>query len=154
LFGVALDGDWSNTSVTTRLLPNSPGIDARVTSRFPGLMTARVRSGLVLDNLMIYLTGGVAVADFQTTYSFATAAPPFAASTDISEWRWGWVTGLGTEWAWSERISITSEVLYVDVRDREQQRLIVPTAGGAPFFSNFTHSDSMWISKWGLNFKF
>jgi outer membrane immunogenic protein len=153
LFGGELDGDWTNASVTTRFLPNVPGVDARVTSRFPGLMTGRIRSGLVLDNLMIYLTGGVAAASFRTTYGLVTAAPPFAASTEISEWRWGWVTGLGTEWAWSDRISITSEVLYVDVRDREYQRLIVPTTGAAPFLSNFTHGDSMWISKWGLNFK-
>jgi outer membrane immunogenic protein len=153
VFGVELDGDWSNARVTTRFLPNTPGLDARVTSRFPGLLTGRMRSGLVLDNLMIYLTGGFAVASFQTTYSFASAAPVFAAATDISEWRLGWVTGLGTEWAWSERISITSEVLYVDVPDRERQRLIVPTVGGVQFFSNFTHSDSMWISKFGLNVK-
>jgi outer membrane immunogenic protein len=153
LFGVELDGDWTNASITMRFLPNTPGLDARLTSRFPGLITGRVRSGLVLDNLMIYLTGGFALASFRTTYSLATAAPLFAASTEISEWRWGWVTGLGTEWAWSERISITSEVLYVDVPDRERAQLIVPTAGGVPFFSNFTHGDSIWISKFGLNVK-
>ena len=70
------------------------------------------------------------------------------ASTD--DWRFGLVAGFGAEWAWTDRISIRSEVLYVDFLDREYRFLFAPPAT----FANFTESDSMWISRIGLNWKF
>jgi opacity protein-like surface antigen len=66
---------------------------------------------------------------------------------DFSEWRWGLAAGFGAEWAWSDRVSIRSEVLYVDFVDRERRVLFAPPAT----FANFTDSDSMWISRIGIN---
>ncbi len=57
------------------------------------------------------------------------------------------VAGFGAEWAWSDRVSIRSEVLYVD---RENRYLFAPPAT----FANFTESDSMWISRIASNVKF
>ena len=60
------------------------------------------------------------------------------------------MAGFGAEWAWTDRVSIRSEVLYVDFVDRENRFLFAPPAG----FANFTESDSMWISRIALNYKF
>jgi outer membrane immunogenic protein len=154
LFGVEIDGDWAGAKASTQFLPNTPGVNVNVTSRFNALATARTRAGVVLDSLLLYVTGGVAGGQFRTTWTNAVFAPPpgFLVQADISEWRWGWVAGFGTEWAWSDRVSIRSEVLYVDVADRDYTATF---AGPAAFGSfRFTNSDSMWISRVGINWKF
>jgi outer membrane immunogenic protein len=155
LWGVELDGDWSSAKVTTQLIPNaSPLLNLNIHSRFDGLVTARTRTGVVLDNLLIYVTGGVAAGHFRTTYTnqfagIAGAVPGFLFQADFNQWRWGWVAGFGTEWAWTDRVSLRSEVLYVDFPDRERRFLFAPPAT----FANFTESDSMWITRVGINVK-
>jgi opacity protein-like surface antigen len=121
-------------------------------------VTARTRTGVVLDNVLLYLTGGVAAVRTRTTYhNAATFGPPFVPGTftadgDVSDWRWGFVAGFGSEWAWTDRISFKSEVLYIKTRDREDRVNIVQNVG-APFFTNYTSSDSIWVSRVGINVK-
>ena len=50
----------------------------------------------------------------------------------------------------AHRVSIRSEVLYVDFVDRSQRFLFAPPAT----FATFTESDSAWIARLGLNIKF
>jgi outer membrane immunogenic protein len=145
LWGIEVDGSWVGAKATTRLLPNNIGSDITITSRFDTLVTGRVRTGVVLDNLLLYVTGGVAAGHFKTDWNNG-----FDGFATIKEWRWGWVGGFGTEWAWTPNVSLKSEVLYVDFVDREHRVLFVPPAG----FANFTHSDSAWISRVGINVKF
>jgi outer membrane immunogenic protein len=145
-WGMEIDGSWSNTRVTTFLDPEDTNGNTRVTSRLKALATGRVRAGAALDNLLLYGTGGVAAARINTTWADGSDD----AQVHIKEWRWGWVAGLGTEWALTDRISLRSEVLYVDFVDRRHR---------VPFFpdgtlANFTHSDSAWITRVGLNVKF
>jgi len=138
-WGVEIDGSWSNTKVTTFLLPESlEGIS--ITSRLDALVTGRARAGAALDNLLLYVTGGVAAARINTTW---------AEDVQIKEWRWGWVAGFGTEWALTDRVSLRSEVLYVDFVDRQHRAQF-----DNGFVGNFTHSDSAWITRVGLNVKF
>lgn len=149
IFGVEIDGNWSNTKLHTQLLPNSAG-SASITSQFDSLMTARTRVGVAFDRLLLFLTGGIAYAHTRTTWSAAFGAP-FNGEQVIDQWRWGWVAGFGTEWAWTDRVTIRSEVLYIDLLDRSSQRLFYPAV---PQYANFTHSDSIWVSRIGLNVRF
>jgi outer membrane immunogenic protein len=155
VWGFELDGDWSSADVTTRLIPNSAFFNTNIQSRFDGLLTARGRSGIVIDNLLLYVTGGVAAGHFTTTYTnqflgIPGVIPGTLSQAQSNEWRWGWVAGFGTEWAWTDQISFRSEVLYVDFVDRESRFLF-----SAPStFANFTNSDSMWVTRVGINFKF
>jgi len=155
LWGIELDGDWAYAKATTQLLPNSPFFNINIESRFDALLTARTRTGIVLDNLLLYVTGGIAAGHFKTTYTnqflgIAGVVPGFLFQAESRQWRWGLAAGFGAEWAWSDRVSIRSEVLYVDFVDRENRYLFAPPAG----FANFTESDSMWISRIALNVKF
>jgi outer membrane immunogenic protein len=145
VWGIEVDGSWVGARVTTRLSPNSDDSDITITSRFDALVTARTRAGIVMDNLLLYVTGGVAAARFKTEWS--NAPDGFAT---ISEWRWGWTAGFGTEYAWTPNVSIKFETLYVDFVDREHRVLFFPPDG----FGNFTHSDSAWITRIGINVKF
>jgi outer membrane immunogenic protein len=144
VWGVQLDGSWLFS--TKNFLPDDPNgggaVTDGITTRADWLATARLRSGVALDNLLIYATGGVAAARIRTTWSEAPNTITFG------ETRFGWVAGLGTEWAWSRNVSFKFETLYVGFTDRDRSFTI---AGPATF--NFRHSDSMWISRIGLAYR-
>jgi len=145
LFGIEIDGSGGSVAASTSLLPNLPTVDLSITSHFNGLVTARTRTGIVLDGLLLYVTGGVAGVHTITTYlNFNVAADTFT----FSDWRLGWVAGFGAEWATSERVSLRTEVLYVDAADRSFT-FLSPTLGPG----NFTHGDAMWIARAGINVK-
>jgi outer membrane immunogenic protein len=143
LFGIEVDGSAGSVVASTGLLPNSTHADVSIASRFNGLVTARARTGIVVDNVLFFVTGGVGAVHTLTTY-LNLASDQFT----FSDWRWGWVTGAGGELAVSSNISLRSEVLYVGVADRTYT-FVSPTLG----LGNFTHSDSMWIARVGLNVK-
>lgn len=149
IFGVEIDGNWSNTKASTSLFPNAPGT-ASITSGFDGLLTARTRVGVAFDRLLLFLTGGVAYAHIRTAWT-ANFGAPFNGDRQIEEWRWGWVAGFGTEWAWTDRVTIRSEVLYIDLLDNDTRVLFYPSV---PQHASFTRSDSIWISRIGLNVRF
>jgi outer membrane immunogenic protein len=141
VWGVEIDGSW--VFGTRNVLPDNPNApdDNSITTRMDSLVTARLRSGVALDNLLIYATGGFAAAHFRTTWS----DPPL--TVELREWRWGWVAGVGTEWAWTRNVSLKFETLYVGFTDRDR----AATLGGATF--NFRHSDAVWVSRVGLNYR-
>ncbi len=153
IWGVELDGDWSSARAGTQLIPNAGFFN--INSRFDGLVTARTRAGVVLDNMLLYVTGGVAAGHFNTTYTNQFLGIPgvvagFTFQSNVDEWRWGMVAGVGAEWAWTDPVSIRSEVLYVDFADSEKRSLFA----AASTFATFTQSNSMWISRLGINLKF
>ena len=132
--------------MTTRFFPNAvPPVDVSVKSRFDALVTGRARAGVVLDNLLLYVTAGVAGGHFRTTYTNIAVPPPPFIQFDINETAWGWVAGIGTEWAWNDRVSVRAEALYLEFPDRRHTVAFIP--------ADFTHSDSMWLARLGLNVK-
>jgi outer membrane immunogenic protein len=156
LFGIEIDGSWSNAEAHTQLIPNaSPLLNLNINSQFDGLATARLRTGIVIDNLLLFVSGGVAGGHFKTTYTNQFAGitgvvPGFLFQASFDDWRFGWVAGVGTEWAFAPNWSFRSEVLYVEFADDEKRTLFAPPAT----FANFTQSDSMWISRVGVNYRF
>jgi outer membrane immunogenic protein len=143
LFGIEVDGNAGSVVASTGLLANSANADVSITSRLNGLVTTRARAGIVMDGVLLYVTGGVATAHTLTTY-LNIAGDQFSFNT----WRWGWVVGVGGEFAVSGNISLRSEVLYVGVGDHSYT-FISPTLGPG----TFTHSDAAWIARVGLNVK-
>src|SRR5712692_7631174 len=75
LWGIEIDGDWGRADVTTTAFPAAAGFNLNVNSRFDGLVTGRARTGIVLDSLLLYLTGGVAAVHSRTTWTRAFAPP-------------------------------------------------------------------------------
>ncbi len=144
LLGIEIDGDDGSMAVSTGVLPNSPFSNVSITSRLNALVTARTRAGIVVDDTwLLYATGGVASVHTLTTY-LNLASDQFT----FSDWRWGWVAGVGAELRISDNISLRSEALYIGVADRTYT-FVSPTLG----LGNFTHSDSMWLARVGINVK-
>ena len=153
LWGVEVDGNWLSNKDTFHLIPNAQFFNISIQSRFDALVTARLRGGVVIDDIYIYLTGGLAGGHFKTTYLSAFNIPgitPVNNSAEFSEWRLGWVGGIGAEWKWDPRWSLKGELLYADFPDRERTVLFAPPATNA----TFTQSDSVWIARIGVNYKF
>jgi len=147
LWGFEIDGSWASVNKTLTLLPNSI-VPSSVENRMDSFWTARVRSGIAWDNMLLYLTGGFAAARFRTTWQdFNNGLAPFD-TVEFKEWRWGWVAGFGTEWAWTPNLTFKSEVLYANFADREQS-FAFPAFGPA----TFTHSDAVWVTRVGLNYR-
>ena len=150
LWGVEVDGSWAFAK-RSHTYDNFVGNFDQLTSRLDGIATARVRTGIVLDNLLLYITGGAAAVHTKTTWStnFGGGGNPFVA-IDRSAWNWGWAAGFGAEWRWSDRVSLRSETLYIETLDRNYSAF-VPFLGGS---RNFTDSNQIWLSRVALNYKF
>ena len=147
-----VDGAWQSNDQDIRLIPNTTFFNNTIQTKFDALVTARLRGGIVVDDIYIYLAGG----HFRSTYTnqflgIAGVVPPGPLNqASFNEWRLGWVGGIGSEWKWTEHWILRSEILYVDFPDRTHTTVFFPPAGNA----TFTHSDSIWISRVGISYKF
>jgi outer membrane immunogenic protein len=159
-WGVEVDYDWTSNSHFRNTSPVAGALSTGgIKAELHGVATARTRAGVILDKLMMYVTGGVAALDTKTAYSQTFAGiPPFigpgTTAATVDGWRFGWVAGVGAEWAWTDRISFKSEVLYIGTPDKEYRLTPVATGSLAPAGTAvFNHHDSVVISRVGLNWK-
>lgn len=123
------------------------------------LITVRPRVGvLVTPSLLLYGTGGLAVANVKSNFLFTDTFATALASGSISSTRVGWTAGVGGEYAFMNGWSVKAEYLYVDL-GRETTTSSNLTAFTPPiaFPTNvFTHSVDLRanIVRVGLNYKF
>jgi outer membrane immunogenic protein len=80
------------------------------------LATFRGRFGwLVNPSVLLYGTGGLAVANIETTDSVAFADSGTNNTVSASKTRIGWTVGGGVEWMFLPQWSVKVEYLYVDL---------------------------------------
>lgn len=81
-----------------------------------GQATLRARLGWIHDRFLTYVTGGVAAARVKMDASFSDNFLGTGASgrDTNKETRLGWVVGLGSEYALSDRWTIRADYLYAD----------------------------------------
>jgi outer membrane immunogenic protein len=80
------------------------------------LATIRGRAGILASpNLLLYVTGGAAVADakFADVIVFPASGTFNAAGVETT--RWGWTVGAGGEYKFAPNWSVKAEYLYVDL---------------------------------------
>jgi outer membrane immunogenic protein len=145
VFGLEADWSWAGLDGTERHT-NGGSTSLTVSSDVGGFGTVRMRSGVVVDSLLIYATGGFAFAEIDRNWTVQNGNDlPVSFSSD--DRRWGWTAGVGTEWAIADRISLKSEALYLRFEDDTFTR----TSGGEN--KRFDHEDAVWVGRVGLNFK-
>jgi outer membrane immunogenic protein len=120
------------------------------------LGTVRGRAGLALDNVLIYLTAGLAYGRTDHTATVHGVPPPTTPTVahDFSGTKVGAVAGVGTEYALDQRWSVKAEALYVDLGKRTGI-----FHGGDGVISSAVNGsletlDTMWILRAGVNYKF
>jgi len=98
--GIEADGAWANISNTASI----PGLSATV--KIDALATVRGRVGAAFNQILLYGTGGLALADTKISVT--------ALGTTLSETKTqtGWTAGAGAEWMFLPRWSIKAEYLY------------------------------------------
>ena len=120
--------------------------------------TARVRGGLVVDNLLLYLTGGLAYAKFDRTLTVNEDAPATSTSFSTDRTRWGWTVGAGAEWQWANNWSLKGEFLYMRFEfnnDTITGRTVNGINFGVPGRAYQINSeDEAWVARLGVNYRF
>ncbi len=103
--GIEADGAWAdiNNSVT-QVFPGVGTLTA--TAKVDSLATIRGRFGVAVDQVLLYGTAGLALADAK----LGAIAPGVAVSD--SQTLTGWTAGAGIEWMFLPHWSVKGEYLY------------------------------------------
>lgn len=150
VFGVVADWNWADAGTLARSYPNGGNIlGGSIRSDMDWFSTVRVRSGLVVDDVLVYVTGGLAAARIESTVAFAPKNVP-NEQFSFSDMRWGWTGGAGAEFALAGNWSVNSEVLYMQFA--EDTNTFLPK--GSTRFRSFENYDSAWIARVGVNYRF
>jgi outer membrane immunogenic protein len=101
---------------------------------------------------LFYVTGGLAVADYNFTQASFFPNCPCGVSTSVSQARVGWTAGAGVQYAINSAWSVKAEYLYVDLGSASFADSLA--AGGFPL-ATFTHSVRLTenIGRVGVNYR-
>jgi len=146
VFGIEADWNWADLSANTRLFPLS-SLNDSLRTRMENFGTIRTRTGIVVDQLLLFVTGGVAWTENRDSVNRAVLLTTERFSSDDT--RWGWTAGFGTEYALAPGVSLTSDVLYLNFSD-EDHTLNSPTFGRLRTKTD----EEIWVARMGLNIRF
>ncbi len=117
-----------------------------------GMVTGRL--GYAWDRALLYVKGGVAFVDVETTVTDALLNPGFVAST--SESTAAWTVGGGIEWAFDWNWSVKAEYMFIGVDNNSACGFDAAGVGaGGPGTYCWNHEfDGVHTAKIGLNYRF
>jgi outer membrane immunogenic protein len=141
-------GSFSGAAIPD-LAPN--GLTTSASRRIGTSGSLRARVGTTVgEDVLLYGTGGVALADVRGTADVVVnGAPGVAWSGARNQTRWGWTIGAGAEFKLTDAIGLRAEYLYTDLGrqsvlaagnaavrgvaalDGVDYQVGLPTAGGA-----------------------
>jgi outer membrane immunogenic protein len=175
IWGIVADGTWTNLKTDVPFFPNfrQPGLtqDVGATTRLDWFGTLRTKTGIIVDNTMLYVTGGLAWARFRTSAhdietQVTATGQTFAngtinSSVDFSDTKWGWTAGFGAEYAFTPNVSIFTEALYLSFPSRTYNVVETGSTTGAFAFNcpapsrtcGFQTGEQVITAKVGLNFR-
>ena len=155
--GIETDFQYLSNSQNTTLFALPPGnVGPTFHDSVQWLGTVRGRAGLAIDDVLTYVTAGLAYGRARHTIvdQFFNVNPNF----DLSSTKVGFTAGAGAEYALDPRWSVKAEVLYVDLG--KNSATITGTAQSTPpgnpttATGRFDINDTMWIVRAGVNYKF
>jgi outer membrane immunogenic protein len=150
-----LKGSATNSALYPCCAPT--GFTINSTMKTDWLFTLRPRVGLAANRWLLYVTGGLAVADVKANFTFTDTFATALETGSISATRAGWVAGLGGEYAFTDRLSLKLEWLHLDLgRVSTTSTNLTAFAPPIAFPTNvFTHSINLQsdIVRAGVNFR-
>ncbi len=126
---------------------------ARLESSLDWYGTSRVRLGFIHnDNMLIYITGGLAYGDVQHTFSDSSLG--FRKST--SDTQYGWTLGGGVELLHTGNWGLRVEGLYVDLGDETERYTNTTRTGTCTTTCEALvgWEDEFWVARVGLTYRF
>jgi outer membrane immunogenic protein len=164
VFGIESDFNYFGLSGSSRASGIYPccaptGFTVSSSESSSWLITVRPRLGvLVTASLLLYGTGGLAVANVKSNFLFTDTFATAAESAAISTTRYGWTAGAGAEYALMNGWSVKGEYLYADLgRSSTTSTNLTAFTPPIAFPSNiWNHSIDLRtnIVRIGLNYKF
>jgi len=145
VFGLEADWDWADLNANNHT--RFEGLDGSFRTRVENFGTIRTRTGVVVDQLLLYVTGGLAWADTRDFVQSGLFLPTERFSSNDT--RWGWTAGFGTEYALAPGVSLTSDVLYLNFTDQDH-------TFNSPAFDRFRikTDEEIWVARMGINIHF
>jgi outer membrane immunogenic protein len=119
VFGIQADFGGLDFGESGDASGNFSGLNITVEDSFDTnwILTVRPRIGMLAsDNLLIYATGGAALASIKFSHAYNSVGFFSTATESFSETdtQWGWVAGAGMEYAINDNLSFGAEYLYMD----------------------------------------
>jgi outer membrane immunogenic protein len=151
VYGVV--ADWTWTGLKHSISRGSSSSHGVFQAKVDWLATFRGRMGLAVDDTLVYITGGLALADLKSSVTGTRIVCCFTdASFDnsLSTVQAGWVAGLGVEHKLSQNWSVFSEFLYYDFGRATASGAESVTGNGKS--TEFTHE--IFQGKLGVNYRF
>jgi outer membrane immunogenic protein len=143
VFGAEADGSWTNFNETT---VGHPGFSIQAKTSW--YSTVRIRAGWAADNLLFYVTGGAAFADYKNTAQFAFA--PQMCGQNGGAWSCpsgtstGLAVGAGIEAMLAQNWSAKVEYLYLNLPSVTTTDVV---SGAGSSWNNSAH-----ILRFGANY--
>jgi outer membrane immunogenic protein len=144
MFGLEADWNWADLD-NSRSYSIGPINLVQDNRSIDWYGTLRTRTGLVVDNVLVYMTGGLAYADIKHSVDIPVANLNLFNSNDV---RWGWTIGAGIEIAHWDRLTIKTEALYMSFENKDIG-LNIPL----PIALGVQDRDSMYVGRIGFNWK-
>jgi outer membrane immunogenic protein len=154
VIGAELDASWAdlNGSHADKLFIictaicnlNAAQLDR---SKVDSVGTVAGRLGYAVDRVLGYVKGGGAWA--HDKYSISSVLAPDAALATASETRWGWMAGVGIEYAFAPSWSLKFEYDHLDLGTKRSRFT-------GPSFTSFDEDISQRLNlfKFGINYRF
>jgi outer membrane immunogenic protein len=144
VYGVAADWSWTNLNRSVTSYHSSP---TTFKAKIDWLASFRGRAGLAVDNTLVYLTGGFALAHVKGENLVVSDFGP-GNYGNLSSTRVGWVAGLGVEHKFTQNWSAKAEFLYYDLG-----RETGTTTYGSTTYATQYNFDVM-TARLGINYRF
>lgn len=173
LFG--LEGDWQWTAAkydfcrqtdigSLACSDNNRGF-ANISGETRSISTIRGRLGvLVVPNVLLYGTGGVAFADITTNLGLnclvdgcaGSAATPNATAANFSTIKTGWVAGAGIEWMLYRNWTVRAEYLHAEFGNELNTLYLAPgnCFAPGPCGTSWSRDHRYDIGRVGFSYKF
>jgi outer membrane immunogenic protein len=163
-FVVGLEGDFQyqdlNQSRKTAQIPfitDTISFNEKIKSEW--LSTVRSRLGYATGNFLGFVTGGLAIADYNFNSGYTVHEDPstYNAQAASSQTLTGWTVGAGAEYALAEKWSIKAEYLYADFQHIGSVRSLLSGGGIEALGYTEVHSAAnltQHIARLGINYRF
>jgi outer membrane immunogenic protein len=153
VIGIEGQASWANLHGSTACLVNAAPpltvIGANCTSKIDSLGTAAGRLGVAFDHLLVY--GKYGAAWVNNGYQMQFNLVPGTVIFSTNQLQWGWVLGIGAEYAFTNHWSAKIEYNYMDMGTRAQR--FVDTISGLLLIDTDIR-ERLNIVKVGVNYRF
>jgi len=131
--------------------PRIPNVDGKANNILESdtrwLATFRTRTGLAVNDTLVYMTGGLAVGNVRNFFAARGTINPVAIKSESST-RAGWVAGGGIEHMWDAHWTIGVDALFVDLGNRTAR------SGKTSKNQQVKFKNQAIISRFKVNYKF